>query len=352
MATVTYQCPGCGGGLLFDPAIQKYGCEYCLSEYTQEQLEQMAPKQASDQETEPETKAAGQEELQALLYTCPSCGAEVVTDETTAAAFCFYCHNPVVLTGKLEGQYQPDFVLPFALDKEKATSIFTQWISRKKMVPNAFFSRNQIEKITGVYFPYWLYSCQVDGKLDAEGIKLRTWVMGNMQYTETQKYDLSRAGKMEVSHVTRNALKKADKRLVEGVLPFEMKELKPFSMGYLSGFLAEKRDMNKQEFTSEVEAEIKSFAASNLQSEISGYQSVSVKSNYADIVNPIWKYALMPVWTLTYRDKNNKIFYFACNGQTGKVCGELPVDKGKLAWVFAGVFLPLLAVMLVMGYFI
>ena len=39
----------------------------------------------------------------ALVYICPSCGAEVVTDATTAATFCYYCHNPVVLSGKLSG---------------------------------------------------------------------------------------------------------------------------------------------------------------------------------------------------------------------------------------------------------
>ncbi len=38
-----------------------------------------------------------------LVYICPSCGAEVVTDATTAATFCYYCHNPVVLSEKLTG---------------------------------------------------------------------------------------------------------------------------------------------------------------------------------------------------------------------------------------------------------
>lgn len=351
MATVTYKCPSCGGGLTFDPAIQKYKCEYCLSEFTQEQLEQMTPQAASEQGSS--NASVEQGGGQALLYTCPSCGAEIVTDETTAATFCFYCHNPVVLSGKLEGQYKPDFVLPFALEKEKAVKIFTDWIGKKKYVPKAFFSKDQIEKMTGVYFPYWLYSCQVDGRIDAEGTMLKTWVMGNMQYTETQKYDVSRAGQMQIEHVTRNALKKADKRLVEGVLPFEMKEMKPFSMGYLSGFLAEKRDMNQQDFEPEVEEEIKSYAASNLQSSVNGYSSVAVKSNDTTIRDAEWKYALMPVWTLTYRDKkSDKIYYFACNGQTGKVCGELPVDMTRLAVLFATIFLPFLAVLLAAGYFI
>ena len=336
MATVSYKCPNCGGGLVFDPGSGQYQCEYCLSEFSQQRLEEMTPKT--------------EEAKSAMLYHCPSCGAEIVTDETTAATFCFYCHNPVVLSGRLEGQYHPDYVLPFAVDREKAVEIFTDWVKKKRYVPKAFFSEEQIEKMTGVYFPYWLYSCKVDGKLDAEGVKLRTWVAGNLRYTETQKYEIRRDGHMNINQVPRNALKKADRLLVEGVLPFNMKELRPFSMGYLSGFMAEKRDMEQQEFAPEITREVESFAVSGLQNSVSGYQSMTVQNKSADIRDEKWQYALMPVWTLTYKDHKGNICYFACNGQTGKICGKLPVDMGRLMILFAEVFLPVLAVLLVVGY--
>lgn len=336
MAIVSYKCPNCGGGLAFDPESGQYRCEYCLSDFTQQKLEEMTPAMESSQS--------------AMLYHCPSCGAEIVTDETTAAAFCFYCHNPVVLSGRLEGQYHPDYVLPFAVDREKAVEIFSDWVRKKRYVPKAFFSKKQIEKMSGVYFPYWLYSCKVDGKLEGEGVKLRTWVAGNLQYTETQKYEIRRAGHMNINRVPRNALKKADRLLVEGVLPFNMKELRPFSMGYLSGFMAEKRDLEKQEFSEELEKEVKDFAISGLQNSVAEYQKMSVLNKNADIRDEKWQYALMPVWTLTYRDHNGKICYFACNGQTGKVCGQLPVDMGRLMILFAEVFVPLLAALLIVGY--
>ena len=34
-------------------------------------------------------------------YHCPTCGAELVTDETTAASTCAYCGSPVVLSDHL-----------------------------------------------------------------------------------------------------------------------------------------------------------------------------------------------------------------------------------------------------------
>ncbi len=320
---------------MLDPSSQKFKCEYCLSEFSKEQISDLPPKKGEAQK---------QEEQELVLYLCPSCGAEIVTEETTAATFCFYCHNPVVLKGRLEGGYKPDYVLPFAIDKEKAKDIFLQWLKQKRFVPKDFYSPEQIEKLTGVYFPYWLYSCQVEGEIQAEGVKLKVWRAGNLQYTETQKYDVSRNGQMQVDHVTRNALKKADKQLVEGVLPFDMKKMKPFSMEFLSGFFAEKRDMEK---------EVEVFAKDTLRSSISGYNSVTVMNQTARLKETRWNYALLPVWTLTYKGKrDNHIYYFACNGQTGKICGKLPVDSAKLGIFFLEIFLPLLAVLLLAGYFI
>lgn len=396
MATITFKCPNCGGGLQFDPASQKYKCEYCLSLFSQEELQNLQAMQNTQnvqdmqntqnmqnlqamqdtqnlqamqneqamQDMQNEQGEAGGKQTadaagrpkgasaQAVIYTCPSCGAEIVTDETTAATFCFYCHNPVVLEGRLDGAYEPDYVLPFEVDRAKAREIFLRWLKKKRFVPKSFYSEEQIEKMTGVYFPYWMYSCQVDGHLEAIGTRqTRTWVQGSTRYTENKKYNVVRNGRMNVDRVTRNALKKADRKLVEGVMPYELGKIKPFSMGYLSGFMAEKRDIEHEEYEREVEEEVRSYAASSLASGVDGYSNLQVQSRQIDLKNARWDYALMPVWTLTYKDgASGQIYYFACNGQTGKVCGKLPIDKVKLGIFFAEIFAPLFAVLLIVGY--
>lgn len=366
MATITYKCPNCDGGLTFDPSTQKYHCEYCLSDFTQAELEALAPAAASDALAEPDEAGVATEgtasaphadsaagEQGPLLYTCPSCGAEIVTDATTAATFCYYCHNPVVLAGKFGGSYHPDFVVPFQIDRKRAQEIFSQWIGKKKFVPREFYSPKQIETMTGVYFPYWLYSCKVDGDVDAQGTALRVWSSGNIRYTETKIYDIKRCGTVEVGNLARNALKKANRCLVDGVQPFEMNQAQQFSMGYLSGFLAENRDMERDQFHMEVAQEVRDFALSGLRSYGTAYDRVQVKNQHADIRDERWQYALLPVWTLTYRPKQGgKIYYFALNGQTGKICGELPVDMRRLAILFASIFLPLLTILLTVGYLI
>ena len=52
-------------------------------------------------------------------------------------------------------------------------------------------------------------------------------------------------------------------------------------------------------------------------------------------------YALLPVWMLHTRWKEQD-FLFAMNGQTGKLIGDLPVDKGRVAAWFAGISIPLM----------
>ncbi len=364
MAVITYKCPNCGGDLRFAPSGQQYQCEFCDSKFTQQQLDELAVEeearkifQEEGQSAEGEGYGAGSQAGErgqdALCYNCPSCGAQIVTDGTTAATICYYCHNPVVLAGRMEGSYRPDCIIPFAVDKKKALEIFGQWIKKKKYVPEDFYSKSQIDSMTGVYFPYWLYGCQVEGKLDAQATRLTSWVAGDLRYTRTEQYDVSRQGDVEVKHVPRNALSKANRQLVEGVFPFEMDKKQPFHMGYLSGFLAENRDMDQQQFRQEVEDEVKEYAQQSLRDGISGYNSLQIRSQQSSISNASWTYALLPVWTLTYKDKRDgKIYYFACNGQTGKVCGQLPIDNGRLRGLFLKLFVPVAAVLLAVGYFL
>lgn len=366
MNTITYKCPNCDGGLVFDPKIQKFKCGYCLSEFTQEELEGLAdteeaetakPAESTGQarSKEPAEGTAGDtpDDSQLVLYHCPSCGAEIVTDETTAATFCYYCHNPVVLSGRLEGSYKPDYIIPFEMDRKKVEEIFKNWIKRKRYVPGDFYSPRQMELMEGIYYPYWLYSCKVEGWIDAEGIKRRTTRTGSIEYLETSRYQVERKGEMDVKNISRNALKRADRQLSENVLPFDMEKLRPFQTAYLSGFKAERRDMERDEFRQGLEAEVCDFAVNSLKNSISSYDSVNIKNHREEIVASEWNYTLLPVWVLTYRDKkNDKMYYFAMNGQSGKICGVLPVDYGKLAGLFAAVFFPVLILLLIGGYLI
>ena len=87
-----------------------------MSLFSQEEIDAMNAAQSTEKTVPDDTDASDEQtadkEKSAVVYTCLSCGAEIVTDETTAATFCYYCHNPVVLGGRLEGDFLPDKVIP------------------------------------------------------------------------------------------------------------------------------------------------------------------------------------------------------------------------------------------------
>ena len=77
-------------------------------------------KSAKQAQSNDSAQAENKTEEEAVIYNCPSCGAQVVTTASTAATTCFYCQNPVVLGGRLSGEFKPDRVIPFKLSKQKA----------------------------------------------------------------------------------------------------------------------------------------------------------------------------------------------------------------------------------------
>ena len=395
MAAITFKCPSCGGELLFEPSKQKYVCPYCASEFTQQQLDELTPASAQEHQEEPaqaspvgdlagagqaggsgqdaaaQADGSGQDgaaqageswqdsaapgsagQGSAVVYSCPSCGAEIVTDETTAATFCYYCHNPVVLEGRLSGDFLPDQVIPFQISRDQAVEKFLQFVGTKKYVPKAFFNKEQIDKMTGVYYPYWVYDTDLSAGIDAEGRKIRVWRMGETEYTETSIYQVERAGTASFRNQTRNALRIANGEWVEKVQPYRLNEAKKFTMGYLSGFQAEKRDMEKKEFSDGLHKETTQYAQRLLKETASGYQSLQVRSSSAVPVKENWRYMLLPVWVLTYRSLAGKMYSYAMNGQTGTVAGELPLDSKKLAIHSLLTGLIVFALVLAGGYFL
>ena len=366
MAIVNYKCPNCAAPLKFNPDKQLFSCEYCLSDFTEQKIqeiyaereaktskqEEAEQKAQNEKQAQPANDTAHQEkEEEAVVYNCPSCGAVVMTTASTAATTCFYCQNPVVLGGRLSGNYKPDRVIPFALSKEKVVEKFLHMCKKKKFLPKDFASANQVEKMTGVYFPYWYIDEQKQADMSAKGNKIRTWRVGNKRYTETSVYRLERSGDLVIKNVFERALKSQDRDMLQCVHPFDLTQAKPFAMSYLSGFQAEKRDIEKAEINEAVQQKMSEYGKQLLKNTTSEYTGVVVQ-HYDDTTElESWNYTLLPVWVVTYKYKD-KIFPFAINGQTGKTFGMLPTSKGKLAILAAIIAVVIFILGTIGGYFL
>lgn len=323
MTTASYKCPNCGGGLQFRPELQKSKCDYCLSEFTDEQLAEI------NQAIQDGLETNGSSQRHLVGYVCDSCGAEVVTEDTTSATFCYYCHNPVLLTERLSGEFKPDKIIPFVFEKEKAINSFLSWAKSKKFVPKEFYSDSQLEKITGMYIPYWMADVKTDLDYSGKGTNLRIWRVGNTEYTEAKEYEIRRQGTIDVDNVHEVAMGKIDKGLIDSISPYDESKAVDFSMSYLSGFFAEKYDIQKEEVETTIEDRVRKYTAIMLQESIGSYDKVSMDHSDLNLSIKGWKYILLPAWILTYKYRG-KTYIYAVNGQNGKSYGELPVDNQKL----------------------
>ena len=342
MEAVQYKCPACGAGLKFDAEKQDFKCEFCDSVFNEEDFFEKDNKLESEAET-----SANAEFENALLYVCPSCGAEVVTDETTAATTCYYCSNPIVLSGKLSGSLKPDYIIPFKMKKKDAINKFRELCAKKKFLPKDFISESRLEEIKGVYFPYWYVDCTANGSINAKSRHIRTWVVGDIKYTESTVKGHFRQGDMQIVNMPEAALKNKDRDILRYVCPFDGKDFVPFSMSYLSGFFAEKRDVEFSEIEEEINKKIRNLSSERLKNTINE-ANVSVTEGQINIGGKTSKYNLLPVWVLNYKHKD-KNYIYALNAQTGKVYGELPVCKNKLIGLFAGVTCAVTALLSIVG---
>lgn len=339
---ISHKCPNCSANIEFDIFTQNFTCRFCGSAFSKEQMEELYPtdkltkdfiKEAEKEPTDKQLRETELFETQGNLHTCPSCGAEIISDNRdTASTYCHYCNNAVSITGRLSGQFKPDKIIPFKKTKVDAIEGFKEWCGKKKFLPKGFNSEKTLEEIRGIYVPFWIADCCVSGEFTALCKKSNSIRSGNAITTTTKEYNVVRNGSIIYRGVPADGSSRANDQLMENIEPFNYDELVDFSMAYLSGHTAEKYDIGKDSVFPRISGRVCSAAKQEFRKTVKGYSSVVPQKNEFRISHINWYYSLMPMWFLSYKH-NGKSYYFAMNGQTGKFGGNLPVDKVKVTLV-------------------
>lgn len=350
MATqiTNYQCPACTGPLHFVGESGKLECDYCGSSFAVEEIEELyaEKEQASVAESakaqqKPEWEGAdwGADKMRA--YNCPSCGAELICDQTTAATACPYCGNPSIVPGQFAGALKPDYVIPFKLDKEAAKAALKKHYRGNPFLPGVFSAANHIEKIQGVYVPFWLFDATVEADAAFHASNTSVHSEGDYEVTTTRHYDVRRSGTARFVNVPADASKKMRDDYMDSIEPYDFRELKPFSTAYLPGYLADKFDVSAEESEQRIDRRCQETARDLLREDVTGYSSVTDAGMHAQVHHDSVHYALLPMWILSTRWKD-KNYMFIMNGQTGKMVGELPSSKGRF-WAITGILTAILS---------
>ena len=321
------KCPACGAKIDFNPVNQMWDCTYCGSKFTLEEMQKY-----ENASNEKNNKVNSTNELGDLTnYHCRNCGAEILADDTVTATFCVYCGSTAILKEKIDSGKAPDLIIPFKKTKEDASRAFATLTKGKPLMPKMFKQASNIEKISGVYIPFWAYDITCDGNVLYNCTDISSWSDSRYHYTKTSTYDVTIEGHFDFEKVLADGSSRFKDELMDSIEPFNYSELKEYNHAYLSGFLAEKYDVSEDDAFPRASERTMNTCLDLTRSE-AHHQNNIVKTNDLKLNKTNLNYIMLPVWMVNIK-YNNKIYTFAMNGQTGKMVGNIPIGvKETIFW--------------------
>lgn len=336
MEALDNKCPGCGAKIKFNPKNQMWDCEYCGSKFTLEEMKKYE-NASSDKSNKVEEKFKDVD-----VYNCRNCGAEIIADENTTATFCVYCNSTAILKQKIDAGRAPDLIIPFKNTKEEAAEAFKKVTRHKPLMPSKFKDVGNIDKITGIYIPFWAYDVKVDGDIVFNCTDITTWSDSRYRYTKTSRYMTTVSAAMEFEKILADGSSRFDDDLMDSVEPFNFKGLTKYNHAYLSGFFAEKYDVSEEKAYERALYRAENTATGYART-AARHQTCVVKENNLKYDKNNTNYIMLPVWMVNI-NYNNKTYTFAMNGQTGKMVGNIPISMGKVIMWFLIIFFMVVAI--------
>ena len=345
-------CPACTAPLHFSEETGRLECDYCGSSFSVEEMESRSAEK-EQQAAEAFEKAAaeakadakdwdgpdaqdswGKEGTNLKTYSCPSCGAELICDEATAATSCPYCGNNAIIPGQFRGALKPELVIPFQIGKDEAVKALKAHYKGKPFLPKSFSDENHIQEIKGIYVPFWLFDGQAEADVSFAATRSTVMVTGRERITTTRHFDVRRAGTVSFEKIPVDASKKMPDDYMDSLEPFRYDAMVPFSTAYLPGFFADIPDVSIEECSLRAELRATDTAVESMSRQVSGYETCIPTRKDAQLRRGKVRCALLPVWLLSTQWEGQN-FLFAMNGQTGKMVSDLPVSK-KRYWAWWG----------------
>ncbi len=328
-----YPCPNCAAGLRFDIETQTLACDHCDSHFDPYVIGR-------------EKDAVEHNDFEVTVFTCPQCGGELISADDTIATFCSYCGGTTVLDSRIEKEKRPDKIITFKKTKADCKAAYGEFVKKAFYTPKEFRDPEQLEKFRGIYMPYWVYDFKTDASVCFDAKK--SYREGD--YDCVDRYCVYGHVSGEVNNIVYDASSKFYDNLSEGINPYNVDSFQKFTPSFFSGFYADCGDVDSAVYEDD---------ACNLANRYNSSKVLCAKEALPLTVDSDNKgklfdqttptetktsIAMLPVWFLSYRTKDKKVAYAVVNGQTGKVAGDLPVDKKKFFGVSAIAALILFAI--------
>src|SRR6266404_1117831 len=359
--TNRFHCGSCGADLLFEPKDGCLTCPYCghremIPQNSSEIIERPFEQFLTPQQTHLERIATD-----ALQVQCTSCGATVAFTPPEVARLCDFCGAAIVAQPKAADPIvAPEAVLPFKVTQTDARQYISTWIASRWFAPNSLKRLASQQGINGVYIPFWTY--------DAQTVSLYSGERGEHYYTtetytETDSQGNSQTKTRQVQHTAWYSASGTVARFFDDLLvpatqslpaarltalePWDLHELKPYEPAYLSGFRAQRYQVDLPSGFEIAKRTMTGVINSDVRRDIGGDEQRvhSIDTNYSSVT---FKHLLLPVYVGAYHF-GAKLYQVIVNGRTGEVQGERPYSALKIALLVASVAFIIIMIILIFG---
>ena len=276
-------------------------------------------------------------------FRCQSCGAEVSLERSSRSFTCPFCDSNYVVefAPQESGRQSPEFVIGFLVPPQQAAKLFQDWIGSGGLFrPSDLKLAQIVEKLRGVYLPFWSFSMLANSGW-AANIGEHWWrtewytvtedgktVEKSRQVQETEWWPLQGRHHNYYSGYLVSGSRGLSQRDTDQIQPFKLESLKRYDPSYLAGWLSEEYSIDRDAALVICEKEFRSREQQGIQQFMPGdtYSGLAVETQFSEQNSDL---ILLPVYLLTYR-YGDKLYRFLVNGQTGKIVGQKPVSKWRV----------------------
>jgi hypothetical protein len=345
-------CAACGAQAEWNPSRQLLVCPFCgtAAPFTVDAesgaIEELDLAKALREL--PEDERGWQAEKRTVQ--CQSCKAVSVFDPERVGQNCGFCGSPSLVDyTEIKAPIRPQSLLPFKITEGQVREQIRRWYASKWLAPGSLKTRALVDRVRGVYIPYWTFDAQAVCPWQAEA--------GHYYYTtESYRDNQGRHQTRQVRHVRwEPASGQVDHffddepvpgthgvshDLLRQVEPFRTTELVPYNTAYLSGFIVEHYQIVLLEAAQASQDAMTRKLREMCAAEVPGDTHRNLQ------IHPVFsaqtfKHILVPVWLLTYL-YSRQMYQVVVNGYDGRIAGQYPKSPWKIALL---VLLALIALM-------
>lgn len=316
-----YKCRTCNSALEYSAALDKMECKHCGNLY---EIGELDTKMEQETYVTENVSLYDEDTIRCKIYSCTSCGAEILVNDVEVSTFCAYCGQPTILFSRVSNVLKPKYIVPFRINKQQAMNRIRNEIHNSRFAPEQI-KQYSVEKIRGIYIPYRLY--------DVDYYDNQVWEHETPGSGLAVKKIYDREARYTFKDLPICISSRLHTILTERIEPFDLHCKKPFEPDYLSGYYTDRWDRDGDDIAQAVDERAKELFDWAVKQTLN---DPSAELTYSMAKTEILKseYILLPAWFMTFR-YHDEPYTFIVNGQTGKVVGSLPLQKSKVNLLFA-----------------